>query len=114
KQAEVTTDRHRYQRNQPILVQVRFPNPGVAPKSGRAMVQVERKGQGARKVELESTPSTRNVLEGALSGLQEGEYDVTLLPPPVLEGGLPTARFRVDPPAGEFERVQMNEPELIR
>jgi hypothetical protein len=114
KQAEVTTDRRRYQRNQPILIQVRFPNPGVAPESGEATVQIERKGQGQRKVSLKSSPSARNVLEGAVSGLQEGEYDVTLLPPPVLEGGLPTAKFRVDPPAGEFERVQMNEPELVR
>jgi len=36
------------------------------------------------------------------------------LPPPILEGLIPTATFRVDAPAGEMERVQMNEPELIR
>ena len=42
----------------------------------------------------------------------EGEYEVHLLPPPVLEGGLPTTSFGVDPPAGERERTQMNQPEL--
>jgi len=39
---------------------------------------------------------------------------VRLPPPPVLTGGLPTTAFRVDPPAGELERVQMNEAELRR
>ena len=42
----------------------------------------------------------------------EGEYKVRLLPPPVLEGGLPSRTSGVDPPAGEGERIQMNEPEL--
>ena len=44
----------------------------------------------------------------------EGEYEVRLLPPPVLEGGLPTTRFTFDPPAGELERSQMNQPDLVR
>ena len=35
KQAEVTTDRKRYTRNQPVQVQVRFPNPGLAPDRAR-------------------------------------------------------------------------------
>jgi hypothetical protein len=34
KQAEITTDRRRYQRGQPVQIQVRFPNPGLAPSSG--------------------------------------------------------------------------------
>lgn len=37
-----------------------------------------------------------------------------LLPPPVLEGPIPSTSFRVDPPVNEFERIEMNEPELIR
>ena len=44
----------------------------------------------------------------------EGDYEVRLLPPPVLEGPIPTASFRVDAPINEFERIEMNEPELIR
>jgi hypothetical protein len=32
----------------------------------------------------------------------------------VLEGPIPTTTFRVEPPAGEMERIPMNEPELIR
>ena len=113
KQAEVQTDRRRYQRNQPIQVRVRFPNPGLAPTTGEVNVQVEHKGQG-RKLTLKGAPGARNVFEGALPQAAEGEYEVRLLPPPVLEGAIPTATFRVDPPAGELERTQMNESELMR
>ena len=38
-------------------------------------------------------PGTRNVFEGALPQAAEGEYDVRLLPPPILEGPIPTASF---------------------
>jgi hypothetical protein len=114
KQAEIATDRRRYQRNQPVQVQVRFPNPGLAPGSGEVNVQVQRKGQGPRKLTLKASPSARNVFEAALPQAQEGEYEVRLLPPPVLAGGMPSTTFRVDPPASEFERVPMNQPEMVR
>ena len=114
KQAELQTDRRRYQRNQPIQIRVRFPNPGLAPASGQIQVLVERKGHGSRRVSLMSTPNARNILEGVLPQAAEGEYEVRLLPPPVLEGTMPTTTFRIDAPAGELERVQMNEPELSR
>jgi hypothetical protein len=114
KQAEITTDRRRYQRHQPIQIQVRFPNPGLAPASGELTVQVERKGQGPRKLVLKRSPGARNLFEGALPQEPEGEYEVRLLPPPVLEGGMPATTFRVDAPAGEFEQVRMNQPELVR
>ncbi|HEV3168421.1 MAG TPA: VWA domain-containing protein [Isosphaeraceae bacterium] len=114
KQAEINTDRRRYQRGQPVQIQVRFPNPGLAPSAGEVVVQVERKGHGPRKVSLKVSPGARNVFEGALPPVAEGEYQVRLLPPPILEGGMPVGSFRVDPPASEFERLSMNEPELIR
>ncbi len=37
-----------------------------------------------------------------------------LLPPPVLLGPIPTTSFRVDAPVNEFERIEMNGPELLR
>jgi von Willebrand factor type A domain len=115
KQAEVTTDRLRYQRNQPIQLQVRFLNPGLAPAKGDVTVTVEGKGQPARRHALQPSSGSKNVLfEGAIAGMPEGEYTVTLLPPPVLTGGLPNTKFSVDPPANEFERVQMNQTELNR
>lgn len=114
KQAELTTDRLRYQRQQPIQIRVRFLNPGLAPADDTLTVQVERPGQSARKVPLKRSAGARHIYEGVLPPASEGEYTVKLLPPPVLEGDLPTTTFRVDPPAGEFERVQMNQPDLIR
>ena len=114
KQAEITLDRRRYQRGQTVQIQVRFPNQGAAPRAGDLTVQVQRKGQGPRSVGLKASPSAKNVFEGAFAATTEGEYEARLVPPPVLEGGMPTAAFRVDPPAGEFERVEMNEAELRR
>lgn len=114
KQAEISTDRRSYQRNQTVVIRVRFPNPALAPPGGEINVQVDRRGQGSRKLTLKSSPAVKNVFEGALPLVGEGEYEVKLLPPPVLEGALPTTTFRVDPPAGEMERITMNEPELVR
>jgi hypothetical protein len=114
KQAELTTDRRRYQRSQPVQVRVRFPNPGLAPSSGEVVVQIEKKGQGPRKLTLKATAGARNVFEGTLPQASEGDYEVRLLPPPVLENPAPPAAFRVDAPAGELEHVEMNEPELAR
>jgi hypothetical protein len=114
RQAEVQTDRRRYQRNQPIQIRVRFPNPGIAPPGGEVNVQIEQKGHGSRKLALKQAPGSRNLYEGALPQEAEGDYVVRLLPPPVLEGPIPTATFRVEPPAGEMERIPMNEPELVR
>jgi hypothetical protein len=114
RQAEIQTDRRRYQRGQPIQFRVRFPNPGLAPASGDVVIQIERKGQGPRKLTLKLVPGTRNVFEGALPQAAEGDYQVRLMPPPVLEGPIPTAGFRVEAPVNEFERIEMNGPELIR
>jgi hypothetical protein len=114
KQAEVQTDRRRYQRNQPIEIRVRFPNPALVPGGAEIAVEIERRGQGSRRMVLKPASGSRNVFEGILPQAVEGEYEVRLLPPPVLEGGLPSTTFGVDPPAGERERTQMNQPELVR
>ena len=114
KKAEIQTERKRYLRSQPIEIKVRFPNPADAPGSGEVAVEVERKGHGSRRMTLKAAKGNRNLFEGVIPQAVEGEYEVRLLPPPVLEGGLPSTTFGVDPPAGERERTQMNEPELVR
>ena len=81
RQAEVQTDRKRYQRGQPIQLRVRFPNPGLAPTSGDVTVQVEKRGQGPRKLALKLVPGTRNVFEEALPQAAEGEYEIRPLAP---------------------------------
>jgi hypothetical protein len=111
--AEIQTDRRRYQRGQSIQIRVRFPNPGLVPAGSEVTFQLERKGQGPRKLTLKLAPGTKNVFEGALPQAAEGEYQVRLLPPPTLERPV-TADFRVDPPIGEREHIEMNQPELAR
>jgi uncharacterized membrane protein len=113
RQAEIQTDRRRYQRGQPIQLRVRFPNPGLVPAGGEIRIQIERKGQGPRNLTLKLAPGSKNVFEGALSQAAEGEYQVRLLPPPALDGAV-TADFRVDPPVSEREHIEMNQAELIR
>ncbi len=113
KLAEVQTDRRRYQRGQPIQFRVRFPNAGLAPKSGDVTIQVGRAGQGSRKLSLKLAPGTKNVFEAALPQAAEGDYEVKLLPPPALDP-MPTTTFRVDAPVNEFERIEMNRAELLR
>lgn len=114
KQAEISTDRKRYLRNQAIVVQVRFVNPGLAPTTGDVAVELRRKGQGPRRLTLKSSPGAKNTFETALPPQAEGEYEAQLLPPPTLTSTYPSTNFRVDPPAGEFEHISMNEPELRR
>ncbi len=64
KQAEIETDRRRYQRNQPIQIRVRFPNPASRrPTGGEVVVQIEQQGQGPRKLTLKASPGTRNLFE---------------------------------------------------
>ncbi len=111
--AEIATDRRRYQRGQPIQLRVRFPNPALAPPGGEVTVQIERKGQGSRNFTLRPVSGSKNIFEGALAQAVEGEYMVRLLPPPSLDRPV-TAEFRVDPPVGERERIEMNRAELAR
>src|SRR5262249_31487465 len=112
-QAEIQTDRRRYQRGQPIQLRVRFPNPGLAPSGKEVTVQIQRKGQGPRRLALPLVPGSKNVLEGALPQAAEGEYEVRLMPPPAWQRPA-VAEFRVEPPISERERIEMNEPELLR
>lgn len=114
KGAELSTDRLRYQRQQPVPIRVRFLNPGQAPAADSITAEVSGAAQPPRKVELKKQANAAGLYEGVLPPSREGEYTVQLLPPPVLEGGMPATKFHVDPPAGEFERIEMNAAELAR
>ncbi|MBV8381919.1 MAG: hypothetical protein JOZ63_04900, partial [Planctomycetaceae bacterium] len=72
----------------------------------------ERQGRGSRRLTMKLAPGSHNLFEGSLPPEAEGDYTVRLLPPPVLEGPIPTTSFHVDPPAGELERTELNQPEL--
>ena len=59
--------------------------------SGDVTVQVERNGLSPAQAGAEPGAGTRNVFEGALPQAPEGDYEVRLLPPPILDGPIPTA-----------------------
>ncbi len=114
RQAEVQTDRRRYQRGQPIQLRVRFPNPALAPDGERPSRSRSPKGPGSSQADAQARPRHAECLRRRLAAGRRGDYEVRLLPPPVLEGPTPTASFRVEAPVNELERIEMNEPELIR
>jgi len=86
----------------------------VAPAGDKVTVQIDHEGLPPRKLALDLLPGSKNVFEGTLPQAPVGNYEVRLLPPPILEGSIPTVPFRVEAPASELETVQMNEPELVR
>ena len=118
KQAELATDRRRYQRNQPIQFRVRFPNPAIAPPSS---TRGQRPDRAERAGAASSNSRPRPVQRTTSSKVP---------PPPRAPGGgvygpapaaSPSSKARSQrrlsasiPPAGELERPQMNEPELLR
>ena len=114
KKAEIQTERKRYLRNQPIEIKVRFPNPADAPKLGRGERRGRAQGAWVAADDSEGGQGKPERCSRELSPRPSKGNTRSLLPPPVLEGGLPSTTFGVDPPAGERERTQMNEPELVR
>lgn len=112
--AELATDRSTYQSDQPVLVRARFLSAGLAPRSGEVAVEVERGDRPPDRLILQSTGDSADSFEGILPNPVPGDYRIRLLPPPVLEGEIPTAEFRIEPPADERDRVQLNKAELVR
>lgn len=110
KQAEISTDRLRYLRGQTVQVQVRFTNPSIAAGLKSIALKIEREGQPPRTLELRPVPGADPpaAFETTLTNLTEGNYKLTYLPPPVLPGDPPASTFQVDPPAGEFARLELN------
>jgi hypothetical protein len=110
KPLEITTDRKRYPRGQTVQVQVRFLNPALAQNIKTVSVQLSKPGEAPRIVALRPLPGTNSAafFEAAVSGLTEGTYTASYLPPPAVQGDLPATDFIVDPPAGEYAHVEMN------
>ncbi|MGL5096402.1 MAG: VWA domain-containing protein, partial [Planctomycetia bacterium] len=108
---EVTTDRRRYRRGDPVQLRVRFLDESVAPvDDDGATLSIEREGRAAQTVALRRLADHRGVFETVFGQTEDGSYRVRLQNP-VLENG-PTVEFQVTPPPGELDRVQMNEADL--
>ena len=113
--AELTTDRAVYRSDQPTLIRVRFRNPGLAPRSGEVNVELSRQGRETERITLAATGEAGDTFEAILiPNPPPGGYRARLLPPPIIEGDPPTAEFRVEAPADERDRVQLDRDELAR
>ncbi|GIW86777.1 MAG: hypothetical protein KatS3mg108_1101 [Isosphaeraceae bacterium] len=115
RQAEVVADRRRYLRGQPIRLSVRFLNPALVRDQNLVQAELRREGLPPRTLSLRLLPGSSEspTFETTLTDLPQGRYSLRLVPPPVLDGEPPSISFQVDPPAGEFVRLELNREELI-
>ena len=113
KSAELTADRNKYRRGQPVRLRVRFLDPRSSPDSDEAVtVVIERGGQKQRQT-LQRSPSSRADFEGTISDPVEGSYHVWLATPS-LEGAAPAVDLVVEAPASEFQRTRLDSVDLKR
>ena len=121
---ELRVDRQTpYRRGEPIKVTVRFPDDAPPPgPDTKVEVIVTRtlpvrdaaKGEIEKEtLSLAKMPGSRATYEGLLTRTPEGEYRFWLSAP-VVAGSNPRAEARVLPPAGEMERLRMNQSDMER
>ncbi len=97
-----------------MRLRVRFVDERSAPVGDDGVTLVlEQEGEQNRRVQLRRTSAGRGVFEGVLSDAPQGRFHAWLASP-TLEGSAPSADFLVAAPPGEFERVQVDTPELKR
>lgn len=110
--AVLTTDRREYRQGEPVRLRLRFAEPGAAAAGAEDVVLVvEREGGRTRRLSMTRHP-VREMFEITFDAAA-GRYHAWVASP--LAGGAPpTVDFTVARPAGEFERVQMEEASLRR
>jgi hypothetical protein len=112
--AELSVDRREYRRGESVRMRVRFLDDRLAPTDDEGVVvMIEHEGHPNRRITLARNPSHRGVFEGLLSRPADGKYHAWITSP-ALEDKAASADFRVVPPPGEFEHVQMDLAELKR
>lgn len=102
---ELTTDKSEYRRGDSVQLRVRFVDERLSPPhdDGVAVV-VERRGMPRKNIGLRRT-EVRNVFEGSVMNLPDGEYRVWLAAPTV-PGPLVDKRFTMTAPPGELARLE--------
>ncbi len=111
---EITLERTRYYRGEPIPLSVRFLDDRMAPAADDGVTVVLQREEGRRrKVMLQRSTMRRGLFEGTVTNLSEGDYRVWLAVP-TLQGKPPSRHFRILPPPGEHARVEMDSADLKR
>lgn len=111
REAELTTDRRVYRDQQSVQLRLRY-GTMTAGASARPRAQLTGPSGYSRVIELASTNDTPPRFVALVPPPPPGDYQAKLLPPPTLEAEYPTAEFRVEAPAAETERVELNLAEL--
>jgi hypothetical protein len=112
--AELTVDRREYRRGESARLRVRFLDERRAPSDDDGVVvMIEHEGHPNRRLPLVRDPSHRGIFEGVVSKPADGKYHLWITSP-ALDDKTASADFRVVPPPGEFERVQMDYQDLKR
>jgi hypothetical protein len=111
--AELKSDRTEYGRGQPAQLTLRFDG-GKSPTADDGVtVVIEHEGSPNRRQQLYRSTFSPDVFEASLANLADGNYHVWVTTP-AMEGGAPSVDFKVVPPLGEFERLQVDAAELRR
>jgi hypothetical protein len=112
--ARLSTDRDRFERGQPIRLQVRFLDERMAPAADdRVTVMLERGGQSQARqsLTLHRSGSNRGVFETTLVNPNDGNYHAWMTEPTLLSGQ-PATDFQVLAPKGETARLEMDAEQL--
>lgn len=108
--AEITTDRQQYRRGETVRLRVRFFQERQAPAEDDGVVLlVQQLGGRRQQVTLERDAIRRDLFEGSLGGLTDGQYRVWLAASS--EQAVPRT-FTVAPPPGEQARLTLDAPDL--
>jgi uncharacterized membrane protein len=109
--ARLTTNRKHYSRGEPVRLRLEFTDERLSPSGeGGATVALRRGDQAERRLALRRNPLHREVFEGTVDDLTEGSYRAALVEPAI--PGEPSVDFLVKVSAAEFERTQIDVPEL--
>lgn len=111
-QAALSRDQPEYQPGEPVRLRLRFADERQAPADEQGVkVVVEERGKQVQELWLRRTAAGHGTFEGLLNNLTPGSYRARVVAP-ILEGGQPATDFKVNPPVGEFDRVQMDKKAL--
>jgi hypothetical protein len=109
--AEITTDRQQYRCGDPVRVRVRFLDDRRSPQSDDGVVVIVQQGGGRQQqLTLQRDPIRRELFEGTLTGLLDGQYRVWL----AAADQSSARQFTVAAPPGEQARIAMDSADLLK
>lgn len=97
-----------------MLLRAKFVDERLAPAEDDGVtIVLEHKDHKTERIALRRTATSRGVFEGLLSKPAIGSYHAWVAIP-ASQGRAPAVDFTVTAPPGEFEKVEMDAPELRR